>query len=87
MIQMLRSTAKIWKSLFICYSLIYSMHKIVLEAKDEVELNSVADILKENQIDHISWKEQPENIITAIATKPYARSCFGTLLRHLKLLR
>ena len=64
-----------------------SMHKVVLEAKDEAELLSVADILKNNNIDHIAWKEQPENYITAIATKPYAKSCFGTLLRHLKLLR
>ena len=63
------------------------MHKIVLEAKDETELLSVSNILKSNQIDHITWKEQPENYITAIATKPYAKSCFGTLLRHLKLLR
>ena len=63
------------------------MHKVVLEAKDESELLSVADILKNNNIDHIAWREQPENYITAIATKPYAKSSFGTLLRHLKLLR
>ena len=64
-----------------------SMHKVVLEVKDEIELQSVADLLKENNIDRVVWKEQPDNIITAIATKPYTKSYCGLILRHLKLLR
>ena len=49
------------------------MHKVVLEVKDEIELENVADLLKENNIDRVVWKEQPDNIITAIATKPITR--------------
>ncbi|KAK8805205.1 hypothetical protein WA588_000146, partial [Blastocystis sp. NMH] len=55
-----------------------SMHKVVLEAKDESDLLDVDSKLKEGNIDHVVWREQPENIITAIATKPYAKSAFGT---------
>ena len=63
------------------------MHKVVLEAKDESDLLDVDSKLKEGNIDHVVWREQPENIITAIATKPYAKSAFGTILRHLRLLK
>ena len=63
------------------------MLKVVLEAKDESDLWDVDSKLKEGGIDHVVWREQPENIITAIATKPYAKSAFGTILRHLRLLK
>jgi hypothetical protein len=63
------------------------MHKVVLEAKDEADLLDIDCKLSEGKIDHIMWKEQPENIITAIATKPYVKSAYGTLLRHLRLLK
>ena len=64
-----------------------SMHKVVLEVKDDAELLDISATLKMNKIDHILWREQPENIVTALATKPCTKSIFGTLLRHLRLLK
>lgn len=63
------------------------MHKVVLEAKDEADLMDVDARLSEGNIDHVLWREQPENIITAIATKPYLKSAYGMILRHLRLLK
>jgi hypothetical protein len=63
------------------------MHKVLLEAKDENELLDVSIILKDNNLDFVLWKEQPENYVTALATKPYLKSSFGQLLRHLRLLK
>ena len=63
------------------------MHKVVLEVKDDTELLAISATLKMNKIDHILWREQPENIVTALATKPCAKGIFGTLLRHLRLLK
>lgn len=63
------------------------MHKVVLEAKDEADLLDIDNQLNQGKIDHILWREQPENIVTAIATKPYVKSAYGTLLRHLRLLK
>ena len=47
----------------------------------------ISSTLETNHIDHFLWKEQPENIVTALATKPYVKSAYGTLLRHLRLLK
>lgn len=63
------------------------MHKVVLEAKDDTELADISATLKANSIEHVLWREQPENVITALATKPCVKSAFGTLLRHLRLLK
>ena len=63
------------------------MHKVVLEAKDEADLMDVDAKLNDGNIDHVVWREQPENIITAIATKPYVKSAYGMILRHLRLLK
>lgn len=63
------------------------MHKVILEAKDDMELVDITSTLKANSIEHVLWREQPENVITALATKPCVKSAFGTLLRHLRLLK
>jgi hypothetical protein len=35
----------------------------------------------------ISWLEQPEGILTAVATMPYPREVTSAHLKHLKLYR
>jgi len=35
----------------------------------------------------ISWLEQPEEILTAVATMPYPREVTSAHLKHLKLYR
>ncbi|CAL1533242.1 unnamed protein product [Lymnaea stagnalis] len=63
------------------------MHKIVLEAKDEESLNKLSETLKENNIDHKLWLEQPENIPTCIAVKPYRKTDVQAFFKSFKLFR
>lgn len=63
------------------------MHKVVLAAKDEAELLDVASSLDAAGLDFVRWLELPENVPTAIATKPYPKPEFGTVLKKLKLFR
>ncbi|XP_045535168.1 putative peptidyl-tRNA hydrolase PTRHD1 [Papilio machaon] len=50
-----------------------NMHKVVLEVPNEETLRKIAEKLKENSIDHKLWIEQPENIPTCLAFKPYPK--------------
>ncbi|KAF6211677.1 hypothetical protein GE061_012191 [Apolygus lucorum] len=51
-----------------------NMHKVVLEVPTEAALNALAEKLKENNIDHKLWMEQPENIPTCLVVKPYPKT-------------
>jgi len=57
-----------------------------LAAPDEKTLETLAQKLVENKIDHKLWIEQPENIQTCIALKPYTKAEVKTFVQHLKLL-
>ncbi|KAI9495282.1 peptidyl-tRNA hydrolase II domain-containing protein [Zychaea mexicana] len=46
------------------------MHKVVLETKNANSLEKLEAALKEHQIPHYKWVEQPEDIPTALATAP-----------------
>ncbi|XP_034828621.1 putative peptidyl-tRNA hydrolase PTRHD1 [Maniola hyperantus] len=50
-----------------------NMHKVILEVPNKESLKKVAEKLKENSIDHKLWIEQPENIPTCLALKPYPK--------------
>jgi hypothetical protein len=45
------------------------------------------DALDEAGIHHVAWREQPENIFTALATKPYRRADLGKVLDKCQLMR
>uniref|UniRef100_A0A915IHP7 peptidyl-tRNA hydrolase n=1 Tax=Romanomermis culicivorax TaxID=13658 RepID=A0A915IHP7_ROMCU len=62
-----------------------SMRKVLLEVKNEQELKSISDTLISQKIDHNLWIEQPENIATCIALKPYPRNDVQPFLKHLSL--
>ena len=47
-----------------------SMRKVVVEINDETALLKLSDKLNEAKIKHTLWREQPENIITCLATIP-----------------
>ncbi|XP_075976100.1 putative peptidyl-tRNA hydrolase PTRHD1 [Anticarsia gemmatalis] len=64
-----------------------NMHKVVLEVPDEASLNKVAAKLKENFISHKLWIEQPENIPTCIAMKPYPKEEVKKYVGKFKLLK
>ncbi|XP_044727479.1 putative peptidyl-tRNA hydrolase PTRHD1 [Chrysoperla carnea] len=64
-----------------------NMHKIILEAPDEASLNTLHEKLKENSIEHKLWIEQPENIPTCLAVKPYHKDQVQKYFKKFKLLK
>ena len=58
-----------------------------LQAKSEEALQSLSAKLTENKVDHKLWIEQPENIPTCIATKPYPKSEIQSYFKKFKLFK
>jgi peptidyl-tRNA hydrolase len=63
------------------------MHTVVLETSGDEKLLRLADALTEADIDHVLWREQPENIVTALAARPYPRSVVQPHFRKFKLFK
>ncbi|EZG45803.1 peptidyl-tRNA hydrolase type 2 [Gregarina niphandrodes] len=63
-----------------------TMHKIVLGIDGERQLTDLGEVLAAKDVKHYCWREQPENIPTVIALKPYNRKKVNSLFRKLKLL-
>ena len=63
------------------------MRKVVLEATSEDHLRSLSGTLATAGIQFKLWTEQPENVITALATRPYPRSAVAPFFRKLRLLK
>ncbi|CAN1185084.1 Putative peptidyl-tRNA hydrolase PTRHD1 [Linum perenne] len=64
-----------------------SMHKVTLEVKGETQMLNLAEKLRNGGIVHKVWIEQPENIPTSIATKPYPKSQVASFFKKLKLCK
>ncbi|KAK9099812.1 hypothetical protein Scep_023242 [Stephania cephalantha] len=64
-----------------------SMHKVTLEVKGETQILNLSEKLTASRIAHKLWIEQPENIPTCLATKPYPKSAVSTFFRKLKLCK
>ncbi|CAL9229865.1 unnamed protein product [Arabidopsis halleri] len=64
-----------------------SMHKVTLEVKGETQMMNLSEKLKLGGISHKLWMEQPENIPTCIATKPYHKSQVSSFFKKLKLCK
>ncbi|CAH0723647.1 unnamed protein product, partial [Brenthis ino] len=64
-----------------------SMHKVVLEVPNEESLKKIAQKLQENAIDHKLWIEQPENIPTCLALKPYPKEQVKKYVGKFKLYK
>ncbi|XP_048331456.2 uncharacterized protein LOC125422914 isoform X2 [Ziziphus jujuba] len=62
-----------------------SMHKVTLEVKGETQILNLSEKLKAGGIAHKLWIEQPENILTCLATKPYPKSSVSSYFKKLKL--
>ncbi|KAM7396000.1 hypothetical protein PAMA_007332 [Pampus argenteus] len=63
------------------------MHKVVLAAPDEAALSGLSEKLTQAGVSHKLWIEQPENIPTCLALKPYPRETVQPLLRKFKLFK
>ncbi|KAL2655514.1 hypothetical protein AAZV13_04G069800 [Glycine max] len=62
-----------------------SMHKVTLEVKGEPQIKNLSEKLTAGGIIHKLWIEQPENIPTCLATKPYPKSSVSSYFKKLKL--
>ncbi|TKC48905.1 putative peptidyl-tRNA hydrolase PTRHD1 [Monodon monoceros] len=63
------------------------MRKVVLEAPDETTLKLLAETLQQKNIDHKLWVEQPENIPTCIALRPYPKEEVNQYLKKFRLFK
>ncbi|KAI8910260.1 peptidyl-tRNA hydrolase II domain-containing protein [Gorgonomyces haynaldii] len=61
-----------------------SLRKVTLQAKDDKHLLELSQELHQQGLDHVVWREQPEDLITCLATKPMLKSSAGGL-KKLKL--
>ncbi|XP_046675106.1 putative peptidyl-tRNA hydrolase PTRHD1 [Homalodisca vitripennis] len=64
-----------------------SMHKIILEVPDEESLKKLSEKLDENAISHKLWIEQPENIATCLAVKPFPKEEVQKYFKNFKLMK
>ena len=64
-----------------------SMHKVVLKAESEDQLKELASQLDSGNIDHYCWMEQPENIISCIASAPNDKSLLQPFFKPFKLYK
>ncbi|KAA0708432.1 putative peptidyl-tRNA hydrolase PTRHD1 [Triplophysa tibetana] len=64
-----------------------TMHKVVLQAPDEASLTTLSNTLSEKSIAHKLWMEQPENIPTCLALKPYPKDTVQPFLKKFKLFK
>ncbi|KAK2967979.1 hypothetical protein RJ640_015424 [Escallonia rubra] len=72
-----------------------SMHKasptfsfvVTLEVKGEPQIRHLSEKLTAGGISHKLWIEQPENIPTCLATKPYPKSIVSSFFKKLKLCK
>ncbi|XP_004473270.3 putative peptidyl-tRNA hydrolase PTRHD1 [Dasypus novemcinctus] len=63
------------------------MRKVVLEAPNENTLKELAETLQQKNIDHMLWLEQPENIATCIALRPYPKEEVNQYLKKFRLFK
>ncbi|KAI0230276.1 putative peptidyl-tRNA hydrolase PTRHD1, partial [Lamellibrachia satsuma] len=64
-----------------------NMHKVVLQANDESTLKELSRTLENESIDHKLWMEQPENVATCLATKPYRKDKVQKYFKTFKLFK
>lgn len=61
--------------------------QVTLEVKGEPQILNLSEKLTAGGILHRLWIEQPENIPTCLATKPYPKSLVSPFFRKLKLCK
>lgn len=58
-----------------------------LEAPDETTLKELAETLQQKNIEHVLWLEQPENIATCLALRPYPKEEVSQYLKKFRLFK
>ncbi|OXB60666.1 hypothetical protein ASZ78_001455 [Callipepla squamata] len=57
------------------------------QAPDEAALTALAQTLQQHSIDHEVWTEQPENVPSCLALRPYPKDQVHPHLKKFKLLK
>ena len=65
----------------------HNMTTCVLGIDNEESLRDLAKRLKDAQIEHHLWIEQPENVAVSLATTPTLKTSVARLFKSLKLLK
>ncbi|RYR44406.1 hypothetical protein Ahy_A08g040737 isoform C [Arachis hypogaea] len=73
--------------LFYCILYTSSVNMVTLEVKGEAQIKNLSEKLTSGGIIHKMWIEQPENIPTCLATKPYPKSVVSSYFKKLKLCK
>ncbi|KAI8058015.1 GE26143 [Syncephalis plumigaleata] len=86
------ATAALWETRHLPDTIAYmddlpNMHKVVLETKSLTSLETVSEKLKTLDVQHYRWIEQPENLLTCIATQPTRRSVIQEAIKKCQLWR
>lgn len=61
--------------------------QVVLEVKGEEQLKNLSQKLKQAEVMHKLWMEQPEDIPTCLATAPQRKSLLQEHFKKLKLCK
>eukprot|EP00126_Sphaerothecum_destruens_P014952 Sdes_comp8849_c0_seq1m241 len=72
---------------YTCPDSLQNMRKIVLQVQDETCLLEFSETLKEAQVFHHLWIEEPEHIPTCLATIPLKKSVVKNIFKRLQLFR
>lgn len=67
--------------------LINELNVFLNQINSEDELRKLSEDLVTNEIKHKLWIEQPENIATCIALKPYEKDAVKKFTRKYKMLK
>ena len=63
------------------------MHKVVLKSEGEEEMRKLVHQLSADGIAHHAWVEEPEKIMSAIASAPNEKSVLQPYFKGLKLFK
>lgn len=63
------------------------MHKVVLKASSEEEMKELVFQLAADGISHHAWMEEPEKIMSAVASAPNEKSILQPYFKKFKLFK
>ncbi|SCP05158.1 peptidyl-tRNA hydrolase PTRHD1, putative [Plasmodium ovale] len=66
---------------------INNMHKVILKIDDTNELKNLASILDKESMKYRIWTEYPDNVMTALAVKPYYKITVKNYFKKYALLK
>ena len=63
------------------------MHKVVLKAESEDDMKELIKSLESNSIKHYVWVEEPESLVSSVASAPDLKSVLQPFFKSFKLFK